>query len=75
MLPEQSLPMSPDWREMLEELAPVFAHRLLLALACGLILADRGNGDGDGGRGGDRAAVGRRDGPDGQGWARASPTG
>ncbi len=46
MLPEQSLPMPPEWRELLEELAPVFArrstHRLFMALACGLILADRG---------------------------------
>ncbi len=46
MLPEQSLPMPPEWRELPEELAPVFARRstrrLFMALACGLILADRG---------------------------------
>jgi len=46
MLPAQSLSMPPQWRELLEELAPVFArrstHRLFMALACGLILADRG---------------------------------
>jgi hypothetical protein len=46
MLPEQSLPMPREWRELLEQLAPVFArrsaHRLFMALACGLILADRG---------------------------------
>ena len=40
------LPMPPQWRDLLEELAPVFArrstHRLFMALACGLILADRG---------------------------------
>lgn len=38
--------MPREWRELLEELAPVFArrstHRLFMALACGLILADRG---------------------------------
>jgi hypothetical protein len=38
--------MPPQWRDLLEELAPVFArrstHRLFMALACGLILADRG---------------------------------
>ena len=38
--------MPPRWRDLLEELAPVFArrstHRLFMALACGLILADRG---------------------------------
>jgi len=38
--------MPPQWRELLEELAPVFArrstHRLFMALACGLVLADRG---------------------------------
>lgn len=38
--------MPREWREMLDELAPVFArrstHRLFMALACGLILADRG---------------------------------
>jgi hypothetical protein len=46
MLPPESLPMPREWREMLDELAPVFArrstHRLFTALACGLILADRG---------------------------------
>jgi hypothetical protein len=46
MLPDQSLPMPSQWRELLEELAPVFArrstYRLFAALACGLILADRG---------------------------------
>lgn len=38
--------MPAEWREMLEELAPVFArrstHRLFMLLACGLVLADRG---------------------------------
>jgi hypothetical protein len=38
--------MPGQWRELLEELAPVFArrstHRLFMLLACGLILADRG---------------------------------
>ena len=38
--------MPREWRELLEELAPVFArrstHRVFMALACGLILADRG---------------------------------
>jgi hypothetical protein len=38
--------MPAEWRELLEELAPVFArrstHRLFMLLACGLILADRG---------------------------------
>jgi hypothetical protein len=46
MLPAERLPMPPEWRELLEELAGVFArrstHRLFMALACGLILADRG---------------------------------
>src|ERR1017187_856787 len=48
MLPDQSLPvpMPREWRELLEELAPVFARRstfrLFTALACGLVLADRG---------------------------------
>jgi len=46
MLPSESLPMPAQWRGLLEELAPVFArrstHRLFMALACGLILADRG---------------------------------
>ena len=47
MLPDQSLPvpMPQEWRELLEELAPVFARRstfrLFTALACGMILADR----------------------------------
>jgi hypothetical protein len=38
--------MPAEWRGLLEELAPVFArrsaHRLFMALACGLILAGRG---------------------------------
>lgn len=46
MLPFASLPMPREWRELLEQLAPVFArrstHRLFMMLACGLILADRG---------------------------------
>ena len=46
MLPPESLPMPPEWRGLLEQLAPVFArrstYRLFTALACGLILADRG---------------------------------
>src|SRR5271166_2722586 len=48
MLPDQSLPVPVprEWRELPEELAPVFArrsaHRLFTALGCGLILADRG---------------------------------
>ena len=46
MLPPASLPMPATWRELLEELAPAFArrstHRLFMALACGMILADRG---------------------------------
>jgi DDE superfamily endonuclease len=45
MLPPASLPMPATWRDLLEELAPVFArrstHRLFAALACGMILADR----------------------------------
>ena len=45
MLPAVSLPMPATWRDLLEELAPVFArrstHRLFVALACGMILADR----------------------------------
>jgi len=47
MLPDQSLPvpMPREWRELLDELAPVFARRstfrLFTALACGMILADR----------------------------------
>lgn len=47
MLPGQSLPvpMPREWRELLEEVAPVFARRstfrLFTALACGMILADR----------------------------------
>ncbi len=46
MLPSESLPMPPEWRYLLEQMGPVFArrstHRLFMALACGLILADRG---------------------------------
>src|SRR5262245_11399236 len=46
MLPSVSLSMPAEWRGLLDELAPVFAccsaHRLFMALACGLILADRG---------------------------------
>ena len=46
MLPSESLPMPPAWRDLLEQLAPVFArrstYRLFTALACGMILADRG---------------------------------
>jgi len=46
MLPAVSLAAPAEWRGLLEELAPVFArrstHRLFMALACGLILADRG---------------------------------
>ena len=46
MLPDERLPMPPQWRELLEQLGPVFARRstfrLFTALACGLILADRG---------------------------------
>lgn len=46
MLPPESLPMPREWRDLLEELAPVSArrstHRLFMVLACGLILADRG---------------------------------
>jgi DDE superfamily endonuclease len=46
MLPALSLSMPAQWRGLLEELAPAFArrstHRLFMALACGLILADRG---------------------------------
>src|SRR5260370_34270923 len=45
MLPSASLPMPSTWRDLLEELAPVFSrrstHRLFVALACGMILADR----------------------------------
>jgi hypothetical protein len=45
MLPSVSLPMPPGWRDLLEELAPVFSrrstYRLFTALACGMILADR----------------------------------
>ena len=40
------LPVPATWRDLLEELGPVFArrstHRLFVALACGMILADRG---------------------------------
>jgi hypothetical protein len=47
MLPEQRLPMPPQWRDLLEQAAGgVFARRstrqLFMALACGLILTDRG---------------------------------
>ena len=46
MLPPESLPMPPQWRDLLGQLAPVFArrstYRLFTAVACGLILADRG---------------------------------
>jgi len=47
MLPDQSLPMPPQWRDLLEQAAcGVFARRstrrLFMALACGLILAGRG---------------------------------
>jgi hypothetical protein len=47
MLPDESLLMPPGWRDLLEEAsAGVFARRatrqLFLALACGLVLADRG---------------------------------
>jgi SRSO17 transposase len=45
MLPSASLPMPATWRDLLEELAPVFSrrstHRLFITLACGMILADR----------------------------------
>jgi hypothetical protein len=45
MLPSESVPMPPSWRDLLAELAPVFARRpvfrLFTALACGMILADR----------------------------------
>src|SRR6266851_865606 len=45
MLPPASLPMPATWRDLLEELAPAFSrrstHRLFMALACGMILADR----------------------------------
>jgi hypothetical protein len=45
MLPSASLPMPSTWHDLLEELRPVFArrstHRLFVALACGMILADR----------------------------------
>jgi hypothetical protein len=45
MLPSVSLPMPATWRDLLEELAPAFSrcstHRLFVALACGMILADR----------------------------------
>ena len=45
MLPPASLPMPVTWRDLLEELAPAFprrsTHRLFVALACGMILADR----------------------------------
>jgi len=45
MLPPASLPMPSAWHDLLEELRPVFArrstHRLFVALACGMLLADR----------------------------------
>jgi hypothetical protein len=45
MLPPASVPVPATWRDLLEELAPVFARRstrrLFTALACGMILADR----------------------------------
>jgi DDE superfamily endonuclease len=45
MLPSASLPMPSTWRDLLEELAPAFrrrsTYRLFVALACGMILADR----------------------------------
>jgi DDE superfamily endonuclease len=45
MLPSASPPVPSTWRELLEELAPVFrrrsTYRLFVALACGMILADR----------------------------------
>jgi DDE superfamily endonuclease len=45
MLPAASLPMPATWRGLLEGLAPAFSrrstHRLFVALACGMILADR----------------------------------
>jgi DDE superfamily endonuclease len=46
MLPPASVPVPATWRDLLEQLRPVFArqstHRLFVTLACGLILADRG---------------------------------
>ncbi len=46
MLPSESLAMPAEWRDLLEDLAPAFARRstfrLFTALACGLVLADRG---------------------------------
>ena len=62
MLPDQSLPMPPQWRDLLEQAAGgVFARRstrrLFMALACGLILADRGTVTGMAAAAGDRAAV------------------
>src|SRR5208337_4558196 len=45
MLPPASLPMPVTWRDLLDELAPAFSRRstrrLFVALACGMILADR----------------------------------
>src|SRR5271166_5770876 len=45
MLPPASVPVPATWRDLLEELAPVFTrrstHRLFVVLACGMILADR----------------------------------
>jgi hypothetical protein len=47
MLPDESLPMPPEWRDLLEQAAGgMFARRptrrLFMALACGLVLAERG---------------------------------
>jgi hypothetical protein len=46
MLPSERLPMPPQWRDLLEQVAPAFRRRstfrLFAVLACGLILADRG---------------------------------
>ncbi len=47
MPPLASLPMPVTWRNLLEELAPVFkrrsTHTLFVALACGMVLgAPRG---------------------------------
>jgi hypothetical protein len=45
MLPSESLPMPSSWRNLLQELAPLFSrrstHRLFVMLASGMILADR----------------------------------
>ena len=47
MLPDESLLMPPEWRDLLEQAAGgMFARRstrrLFMALACGLVLAERG---------------------------------